>query len=50
MPDTNCDFEFGALEMLAQKNEVMVFKHNGSWECMDHQRDLVHLNKLWKKN
>tara|TARA_B100000519_G_C14259930_1_gene447142 strand:+ start:236 stop:1009 length:774 start_codon:yes stop_codon:yes gene_type:complete len=46
--DTNCDFEFGALEKLAKSGEVMVFKHDGFWECMDHQRDLAHLNKLWK--
>ena len=25
----------------------MVYKHKGNWECMDHERDVVHLNKLW---
>ena len=45
----DCDFEFGPLEKLAKKGEVMVYKHEGSWECMDTERDVAHLNKLWKK-
>ncbi len=45
--DENCDFEINALEKLAGEGEVMVYKHEGSWECMDHERDLQHLNKLW---
>ena len=48
--DENCDFEFNALEQLANMGEVMVYKHDGNWECVDHERDLVHLNKLWKNN
>lgn len=45
--DENSDFEIGPLEELARNNEVMVYKHTGSWECMDHGRDVAHLNKLW---
>jgi glucose-1-phosphate cytidylyltransferase len=45
--DEDCDFEFGALEKLACQGEVMVYKHEGLWECMDHERDVQHLNKLW---
>lgn len=48
--DEDCDFEFGALEKLSKIGEVMVFKHQGSWECMDHERDAVHLNSLWYNN
>ena len=47
--DENCDLEFGAIEKLTKENEVMVYKHEGNWECMDHERDVVHLNKLWIK-
>ena len=47
--DEKCDFEVGPLEKLAQIEEVMVFKHEGNWECMDHGRDVVHLNKLWNE-
>jgi len=46
----DCDFEFNALEKLARAGEVMVYKHQGSWECMDHERDVNHLNKLWVDN
>ena len=46
-PDEGCDFEFNALEKLAKNGEVMVYKHEGKWECMDHERDVLHLNQLW---
>lgn len=45
--DENCDLEKGPLEELSAKGEVMVYKHEGNWECMDHERDYEHLNKLW---
>ena len=49
-PDENRDFEFNALERLAKKGEVMVYKHEGQWECMDHERDVDHLNSIWVNN
>ena len=45
--DESCDFEFNVLEKLAKMGEVMVFKHSGRWECIDHERDMVYLNNLW---
>ncbi|MCD4731756.1 MAG: glucose-1-phosphate cytidylyltransferase [Bacteroidales bacterium] len=48
--EEDCDFEKGALEELAMKGEVMVYKDVNNWECMDHERDVVHLNKLWDEN
>jgi len=48
--DEDCDFEHGPLEKLARKGEVMTYKHDGRWECMDHERDVTHLNKLWEEN
>ena len=48
--DENCDLERGPLEKLALDGEVMVYKHRGSWECVDHERDLVHLNQLWNSD
>ena len=45
--DQNCDFEFGPLEEIAAKGQVMTFKHKGFWECADTVRDVNHLNKLW---
>jgi len=47
--DEDCDFEFNVLEKLAKKDEVMSFKHDGFWGCMDHQRDVQYLNKLWNE-
>ena len=49
-PDENCDFEVGLLEELAKKGEVMVYKHEGNWKCMDTERDVIYLNKLWNTN
>ena len=48
--DKKCDLEHGPLEDLAKKGEVMVYKHKGKWECIDTERDLKHLNKLWNEN
>ncbi len=49
-PDEDCDLERGAIEELSSKGQVMIYKHEGNWECMDHERDVVHLNNLWNKN
>ena len=49
-PNQDCDLEFGVLEKLATDGQVMVYNHPGNWECVDHDRDLVHLNNLWKNN
>jgi len=49
-PDKDCDFEFGVLEDLAARGEVMVYEHRGFWECVDTERDLNYLNKLWSQN
>jgi len=46
----DCDFEFGPLEKLAKSGDVMVYKHMGEWDCMDHERDVLHLNTLWHEN
>ena len=45
--DKDCDLEFGIFEKLAKKGEVMVYKHEGSWECMDYECDVKYLNQLW---
>lgn len=45
-----CDLEYGALERLAQKGELMVYQHPGFWACMDTLRDMESLNRLWAGN
>lgn len=49
-PDDNCDLEIGALEQIANSGQLMVYKHTGSWACMDTLRDVDYLNKLWNEN
>lgn len=49
-PDEDCDFEFNALQKLSRNKELIAFKHNGYWQCMDTVRDMEYLNKLWKSN
>ncbi len=36
------------LENAAKKNELMVFKHTGFWQCMDTKRDKDLLNELYQ--
>jgi len=48
--DDDCDFEIGPLEQLAESGQVMAYRHEGNWDCMDHERDIVYLNQLWKDN
>ena len=43
----NCDLEIGPLEKIADEGQLMVYKHRGSWACMDTIRDMEYLNKLW---
>jgi len=48
--DDKSDFESDVLESLSNEGEVMIYKHSGQWECMDHERDYIHLNELWDSN
>jgi glucose-1-phosphate cytidylyltransferase len=48
-PNEDCDLERGAFEELANEGEIMVYKHEGNWGCMDHERDVSYLNKIWNK-
>lgn len=44
----NTIFEKEPLEALAQKGELVAYKHSGFWQCMDTQRDKINLEELWK--
>jgi len=48
-PDPDCDLEYDALEEIAKAGELMVYRHQGFWACMDTQRDVDYLNKLWEQ-
>jgi len=45
--DDSCVLEKEPLGNLAKDNQLMVFKHNGFWQCMDTYRDLMLLENLW---
>jgi len=48
--DDKSVFEFDCITQLSKINEVVGYKHNGFWQCLDTMRDKEELNKLWKKN
>ena len=41
-------FEKDSLEKIAEDGQLMAFKHDGYWQCMDTQRDKQALEKIWK--
>ena len=45
--DPSCVLEQGPLQNVARANELMVYKHNGFWQCMDTQREHQQLEELW---
>jgi glucose-1-phosphate cytidylyltransferase len=45
--DTDCVLEKKPLESLARAGELMAFRHDGFWQCMDTTRDLEYLQKAW---
>jgi len=52
LPD-NCDnemWEESPMDQLTSRNELVAFKHNGFWRCMDALRDKVILEDLWEND
>lgn len=48
-PDADCDLEYGPLEEIAREGQLMAYRHEGFWGCMDTLRDTVSLNVMWDK-
>jgi len=46
----DCDFEVGPLDEISKQSELMVYKHDRFWACMDTIRDAEYLNNLWNSN
>ena len=40
-------FEKEPLETVAKQGELITYKHNGFWQCMDTQREKMKLDELW---
>jgi len=41
--------EANALEALAERRELMAFRHDGFWQCMDTLRDKRQLQAMWQQ-
>lgn len=48
--DEDCDLEYETFGKLVPLGQVMAYSHLSKWECVDTERDLKHLNKLWEEN
>jgi glucose-1-phosphate cytidylyltransferase len=45
--DDNTVLERIPLERLVKEGEIMMYHHDGFWQCMDTQRDKAKLENLW---
>lgn len=43
----NCSLERDCLKHVAQDGQLMMYRHDGFWQCLDTQRDLVQFQQLW---
>ncbi len=50
LADDTTVFEKGPLENLAKEGQLMAYKHDGFWQCMDTQRDKMQLEEMWSSN
>ncbi len=41
-------FEKEPLQRLAAEGQLMSYYHDGFWQCMDTQREMQYLEKLWQ--
>jgi len=48
LEDDQTVFEEGPLRSLTADSELMAFKHEGFWQCMDTVRDRQYLEELWQ--
>jgi len=45
--DENCVLEQEIFEILVNRRELAVYKHEGFWKCMDTYKDYTELNEMW---
>lgn len=45
--DGDCVLEKEPFERLAAEGELMAFRHDGFWKCMDTFKDNIELNEIW---
>lgn len=44
---SSIQWEKGPLAAIAKDNQLMAYKHNGFWKCMDALRDRIELEEMW---
>lgn len=49
LSDDSCVFEREPLERLAKEGELMSYRHEGFWQCMDSMREKEILELMWNK-
>ncbi len=42
-------FEKEPMEKLSKKKQLMAFKHEGFWQCMDTKRDKILIEQILRK-
>ena len=47
LKDDTTVFEKEPMENLAKDGQLMAYRHNGFWKCMDTQRDKMQLEEMW---
>ena len=47
--DESCDLEKAPMERLASEGQLVMYRHEGFWQCMDTLRDFQLLNSMWDK-
>ncbi len=47
--DDDCTLEREPFERLSQLGEMMAFRHDGFWKCMDTFKDSLEFEKLWNE-
>ena len=50
LPDDQTSLEAQSLEALARDRQLVAYRHDGYWQCMDTLRDKKHLETLWDAN
>lgn len=48
LEDDGTVFEKGPMQSLVQEGQLMSFRHDGFWQCMDTQREMQLLEELWQ--
>jgi glucose-1-phosphate cytidylyltransferase len=46
----NVNLETDVMPALAERGELMIYRHHGFWQSMNTMKDTMLLEKIWQKN